>query len=246
LPAGSKEPGVILQDRDRHLLSEIARLRVISGSQAGRIATFTSKTRRNARLLALTRVGYLRQTVVGTIAGGRTAVYSLPRVALPRTLRPGHLEHQLAVSEIYASLVEGRKATAEGRLTRFELGTASTLPGGFGLIPDAYLELSAPEGVRASFLEVDLGTEALSIWRQKTEQYLALAHSGAFEARLGHPQFRVLVVTHSARRTESVRDAVRKLTDKVFWFADLKTIQSEGIWSPIWLRPDNDQRLPLV
>jgi hypothetical protein len=114
------------------------------------------------------------------------------------------------------------------------------------LTPDAYLELSAPSGVRASFLEVDLGTEALPVWRSKVERYLALARSGAVERLLGHPHFSVLAVTHSRRRMESLRTSTRGLTDKIFWFADIPTIKSEGVYSAVWMRPAGEDRLPFI
>ena len=100
--------------------------------------------------------------------------------------------------------------------------------------------------MRAAFLEVDLGTEALSVWKQKTAYYLQLAVSGEFSKRFRQPQFRVLVVAISERRLGNIRAVVAKSTDKIFWFTTLDSINREGIWSPIWLRLSGDQRHSLL
>ncbi len=96
------------------------------------------------------------------------------------------------------------------------------------------------------FLEVDLGTEALSVWQQKTATYLQLAVSGEFLKRFRQSQFRVLVVANSDRRLANIRSLVAKSTDKVFWFATLESINRDGFWSPVWLRPTGEQRQSLL
>jgi len=114
------------------------------------------------------------------------------------------------------------------------------------LTPDGYFELLSDGTTRAMFLEVDLGTEALSVWEQKTAIYLQLALSGEFQKRFRQPQFRVLVVTDSERRLANIRSAVAKSTDKIFWFATFENINRDGLWSPVWLRPTGNQRHSLI
>ena len=96
------------------------------------------------------------------------------------------------------------------------------------------------------FLEVDLGTEALTVWQQKTAYYLQLAVSGEFQKRFRQPQFRVLVVANSERRLRNIRAAIAKSTDKIFWFSTFEHIHRDGFWSPVWLRPTGDQRHSLI
>jgi hypothetical protein len=110
-----------------------------------------------------------------------------------------------------------------------------------GAIPDAYIEAETPNGTRSLFLEVDLGTETLGIWRKKIENYLAFAKSGAFDREFHQPQFRVLVLAESERRIAHIRVAVSKITDKVFWFSRFAQIRREGFWATVWLRPTGDQ-----
>jgi hypothetical protein len=93
---------------------------------------------------------------------------------------------------------------------------------------------------------VDLGTEALRIWKQKIANYLQLALSANFSRLFGQQQFRVLVVAQSERRLQSIRDTVAETTDKIFWFSTFGIIERKGFWASVWLRPVGDQRHPLL
>src|ERR1041385_4615248 len=70
-------PGLVLQPRDRHLLEELAIMRVADREQAKTVAGFGSTTRVNARLLRLTQAGLLKRFFMGTTAGGAKALYAL-------------------------------------------------------------------------------------------------------------------------------------------------------------------------
>lgn len=101
--------------------------------------------------------------------------------------------------------------------------------------------------VRPFFVEVDLGSESLPVWRKKTDLYVRqLAASGDFQRIFGQPQFRVLVVANTDRRLAGIRATIAKTTDKIFWFTSLERIRRDGFWAPIWLRPIGDGRLPLL
>ena len=114
------------------------------------------------------------------------------------------------------------------------------------IIPDGYFELQHGSVVKALFLEVDMGTEALRIWQKKIEGYLKFAVAGEFGKLFGLPQFKVIVIAHSERRAESIRSVAAKFTDKIFRFTSFQTIKSEGFWSPIWKKPAGDQKESLV
>lgn len=120
---GNESRGIVPQNRDRHLLEELATMRVIDREQARRVGGFGSVTRVNAQLLALTRAGMLRRFFVGTTAAGQKALYSLaPKGAglvgaPPRGIRHRRdavltadffVQHQLAVNEIYCAVKYGR------------------------------------------------------------------------------------------------------------------------------------------
>lgn len=247
--------GLVLQPRDRHVLTELAHLRVIDREHARLVGRFQSLTRINTRLLALTRAGVLTRMSVGTVRGGHKFLYSLSRHgaqlvgqpfrAVPfktDTVLAGNLflEHQLRINALYFQVAYQPIPVAGVRLQRW-LTFHQPITSQLALIPDAYLELDTPQGLRAMFVEMDLGTESLRIWRRKTQAYLQLALSGAFTARFQQPQFRVLVVTPSERRVQTVRQAVCALTTKIFWFATFEVLTGDALWTASWRRPDGDQ-----
>ena len=259
MPGNSGKAKFILQERDCRLLKEIGEMRIIDREQSMLVANFGSITRANSRLLKLTRAGYLNRFFVGTIPGGRKSDYTLSargaqavgavaagisRRFSTTVLGDLFVEHQTQINEIYLTL-KYRARPESATLLRWST-FRETLTAGSKLIPDGYLELDSPVGVRPAFLEVDLGHETLRIWQQKVRSYLHLAISGDFGRLFPQHQFRVLVVANSARRLEGIRKVVAKQTDKIFWLSNLETINRIGFWSPVWLRPRGDQMLTLI
>jgi len=258
--AGNNSRGLVLQERDRQLLRELAVMRVIDREQAKTVAGFCSTTRANARLLALTRAGMLRRFFLATKGAGQKGLYSLSQKAavlfdVPyRGLRRREDEtlvadvfvtHQLAINDIYCQLKYQPIPIPKIMFKRW-LAFYETLTANHRLIPDGYFELMDPSGVTPVFLEVDLGNESLRVWKEKVRAYLQFALSGDFQRRFGQSRFRVLVVANTERRLESIRGPVRAATEKVFWFTTLEAINRDGLWSPIWLRPVGDEQLPLL
>jgi hypothetical protein len=256
--AGNRRRGVVIQDRDRHLLSELSVMRIIDRETAKVIAGYGTTTQVNKRLLELTNAGLLRRFFVGTIHSGRKAVYTLSvrgadavAAQLGGINRPegrlvtgdGFVAHQFAINEVYLA-VKYKSLPAEARLVRWHVFRQS-ISEAIKITPDAYFEIVTGQIIRSAFLEVDLGTEALKVWQQKTAYYFQLAVSGEFTQKFRQPQFRVLVVANSDRRIANIRTTVAKSTDKIFWFTTIENLQRDGFWSPIWLRPKGDQRLPL-
>jgi archaeosine-15-forming tRNA-guanine transglycosylase len=235
-------------------------MRIIDRETAKLVAGFHSTRRANARLLELTRAGLLRRFFVGSIAHGRKSVYTLSskgaevvaakfdginRPAGRLVVGDRFVGHQTGINDIYIALRYPLVLNPAVRLLRWHTFRQS-ISEAITLTPDGYFELASEGAIRGMFLEVDCGTEALSVWQQKAALYLQLAVSGEFQSRFRQPQFRVLVVTGSERRLSNIRSVVAKSTDKVFWFTTLDNIHREGLWSPIWLRPTGDQRLPLL
>jgi protein involved in plasmid replication-relaxation len=232
-------------------------MRVIDREQAKTVAGFGSTTRANTRLLALTQGAYLRREFVGTITGGRKAVYRLSRKGISIGSRAGtenagkgsyselFLEHQMQVNQVYVWVKHRPIPLPDCRFHRwisFTRGLSKTSP----IIPDGYFELQHESQIKALFLEVDMGTEALRIWQKKIEGYLKFAVAGEFKKLFGLPQFKVIVIAHSERRAESIRKLAAKFTDKIFRFTSFQTIKSEGFWSAIWKKPIGDQQEFLV
>jgi hypothetical protein len=244
---------MILQLRDRELLKELAILRVADREQARLVAGFGSTTRVNARLLKLTRAGLLRRFFLGS-GGGRKALYALSEkgarlVNLPRRgpRRPQgamlvadlFVEHQLAVNSIYCAARFG-KVAGEGIQFRRWLAFHRPMVPELRLIPDGYMEFSTPAGISVAFLEMDLGTEGLAVWKEKAQKYLDLALTGAFERTFGHERFRVLVIAHSGRRLDSIRKTVAGTTQKIFRLATLENAR-DRFFDPVWLKPEGNK-----
>ena len=108
------------------------------------------------------------------------------------------------------------------------------------------MEFETPSGILAAFLEVDLGHESLTIWKQKIRNYLDFAVSGSYQRDFGQNKFRVLVVVNSERRMHSIRGAAGKQTTKLFWFANLPSLRVEGLFASVWRRAQPGDPQPLV
>jgi protein involved in plasmid replication-relaxation len=252
---GNSRRGLVIQERDRRLLGELAIMRVIDREQAKCVAGFQSTRRVNSRLLILTRAGLLRRFFLGTSGGGQKALYALSQAGAklvdvpfrgPRRARDAVLvadffvTHQLSINHIYCLLKFRPIPVPDATFAKW-MSFYEPLDAGIHLIPDGYVEILTPQKALATFIEVDLGHEALSVWKRKVETYLRYAISGNFEKRFGRPQFRVLVVTNSKRRMHSLRKATTTLTDKIFWFSTFDAIERDGFWTAIWFRPNTNQ-----
>jgi hypothetical protein len=246
--AGNNKTALVLQERDRRLLESLESMRVIDREQAKVVAGFRSTTRANARLLALTRAGFLKKAFIGS----RQAVYWLAsgplqdkkrgEMAEPAAL---FLRHHLEINRVHL-LVQYAGIQAAGwwfvRWGGFQKPLSATTP----LIPDGYFEIGSSQGFRGMFVEIDLGTESAPVLVKKTQAYLELATSGEFAKIFNRSQFRVLVITTSKRRLDNLRNAISKLTDKIFWFATLDNLSRERFWSTSWYRPTGDQPQSLL
>lgn len=250
---------IVIQPRDRQLLSELATMRIIDGDLSRLVAGFRSTTRVNTRLLKLTRAGLLNRFSVGTIGGGRKAIYTLSPAAGTllgieyRRISRSHgktlvgdlfVEHQMRVNQVYA-LVKHRPLPDRFRFVRW-LTFYQPLAKTSRLVPDGYFEIQTPSGIRAMFLEIDLSNQSRKVWEQKIRSYLQFAVSGDFERLFRQQQFRVVVITTSERRLRNICTAIAKHTDKLFWLTDFESINRVGFWSSVWLRPTGDHRGPLI
>jgi hypothetical protein len=78
--AGNSGASLVVQERDLRLFEALESMRVINREQAKIAGGFSSTTRANARLLALTKAGFLKRAFLG-----RQAVYWLASNSLLRT-----------------------------------------------------------------------------------------------------------------------------------------------------------------
>jgi hypothetical protein len=177
---------MIVQPRDLHLLRELSVMRVIDREQAKVVAGFTSTTRANTRLLTLTTAGLLRRFFLGS-GGGRKALYALSlkgaqlaQVPMRGPRRPqgalliadNFVQHQLTVNGIYCTAKYGTIPVPQVTFHRW-LGFYEPMVPAISLIPDGYVEFQTGSGMIACFLEVDLGHESLTIWKEKGSELSA-------------------------------------------------------------------------
>jgi len=257
---GSKACAVVLTNRDRLLLKELATAKVIDREQAKKIAGFKSTTRANDRLLKLTRASLLRRFFLGTRAGGTKAIYSLSTKGAQIAEVDGRLiqrksnslligdlfvEHQLAVNSVWIQAKFTPVPVADVQFSRW-LIFPSALSKSTPLMPDGYFELKSTSGMYCLFCEVDRGTESLKVWSRKISLYLQLAANGEFQTLFKQSRFRVLVAVLSERRLNILRRTTALHTEKVFWFATLEEINNKGLFAPIWKRPVGEQKVPLL
>jgi hypothetical protein len=254
--SGSKH-GLILQPRDLRLLRELSVMRIADREQVKLAAGFTSTTRANTRLLALVRAGLLKRFFLG-YSGAKKALYSLSlkggQVAGVPSRGPRRpqetmlvadffVEHQLTINDIYCTLKYRPLAVPQLTFRRW-LSFHEPLVPQINLIPDGYVEFITPLGVNACFLEVDLGHETLSVWKEKARRYLQLAVSEEYQKKFHQDRFRVLVLVNSERKLHSIRKAVAEVTQKIFWFATLASVQKD-FFAPVWCRPADNKPTPL-
>lgn len=193
-----------LTDRDWQIIAMLARVRVATSEQL-EILYFPRVTRRRAqqRLAVLTRrrvLARLPRVIGGVRAGSRGHVYALDaagqrladpghghRPRRPRPVGRAHLDHALAVAEVFVRVVLAGRS-GELRLLRFvgEPGAWRSFHGAGGarvtLAPDAYLVTSVDGFEDHWFLEVDLGTESAATLSRKLAVYRGYWQSGTEQA----------------------------------------------------------------
>jgi Replication-relaxation len=248
---------VAITARDRGLLESLVHFRVVDRDQAMQLAGFNSRGVANKRFLKLVRAALLNRFFMPTRAGGVGALYTLSAKAIqliganvrPLQRKSGSLlttdlfaVHQLAINSVLLKAKQANQTAEAVRLLTFRLPLSKSIP----LIPDAYFELNTSSGVNPMFLEVDLGNESLKILEKKVLHYIALATSGEYQRLFKNLRFRVLLVVSSERRMGSMQRMILKHTNKLFWFSTLNAINSEGLFAPIWLRPEGEERQSLL
>ncbi|MCU1284083.1 MAG: hypothetical protein JWO13_433 [Acidobacteriales bacterium] len=257
--SGNNQKGFVLQERDLQLFREMPLARIVDRKQAMLLGNFTSTTRINARLLKLAKHGFFTRYRLGTQAGGTKYLYALTTKAAvtaqvqaknisrkPGSVLAGDLfvAHQLHLNDILIA-VKRQPLPVDCQFIRW-ISFPNPLSKSVPLTPDGYFELNTRNGIRAVFIEADLGTESRKIWAAKIRHYLQLATTGEFENLFKHSQFRVLIATTSQRRLESIRQVISKHTRKLFFLSTFDTINQHGLWSPLWLRPEGDERQSLL
>jgi hypothetical protein len=229
-----------LSEREREIVTTVARLRLVSGRQLERLFFSGGGSRQsNARLARkalseLVSMGLLRRLqrrVGGVRAGSAAFVYETGPAGqrllaywrgegIARTRgahEPGgaFVAHTLAVAEVYVRLREA------SRISRLELVSFAAEPDcwrefvGLGgrrltLKPDIHLRLGLEEFEDSWFVEVDRATESSTVIRRQCEAYLAYWRSGREQA--ANEVFpRVLWIVPHEKRAQLVEQVIAAL-----------------------------------
>ncbi|MGH3938697.1 MAG: replication-relaxation family protein [Pseudonocardiaceae bacterium] len=224
-----------LSDRDKAILADLERARVLTGAQLQRLhftdidhrAQARDRRRVLQRLATLDLVSPLQRRIGGIRAGSAGLIYALSPAArrflalqhghhitkrLQRTRTPGapFLNHALTISEIYVALIE------TSRHHNFQVPTYQTEPACWHpnanhyLKPDAYTILQTPTHQDCWWLEIDQSTESLPTITHKCHTYLNfLTHGGT--GPHGTPP-RILFTTPDTNRTNAIKKVITKNT----------------------------------
>lgn len=221
-----------LSYRDHHIVDMVTRFRLVSQRQIqqrwfGPSASDARAARRAlARLHREQLLDRLQRRIGGVRAGSAGFVYRVGpagqrlRGERRRTMdEPGlhHLEHTLAVTQLYVDLATAGGAT---ELVVFDPEPAAwrDFIGGHGenvtLKPDAYAELEDHAARRLWFVEVDRGTVSTTTLRKQLRVYRDYLSTGIEQqARGAFP--RVVWVTPAGRRRHHLADLLATENDRL-------------------------------
>lgn len=222
-----------MTERDRAILSDVARINVATGNQLQALHFEPSESGRRlaraalARLTAWDVLARLGRRVGGVRAGSAGFVYSLgvagqrlaspsrERVRRPWTPQPNHLHHALAVTELYVTLTLS-DSTSDRKLSRFDAEPAcwrwfsSTGGARAALKPDAFVVVEGGGYEDRLFVEMDRATEPMPRIAEKAKAYIRYWQSGREQASAGvFPK--VLWVTPDTRRSAQITEELARL-----------------------------------
>jgi hypothetical protein len=221
-----------LSDRDHAILADLERTHVLTGAQLQRLrfADIAKPSRARDRRRVLTRladhgfVSTLDRRIGGVRAGSAGHVYRLtptarrlldmqrqqPAARRPRIPGAPFLNHALAVSDIYVTLIEA------SRINDFCVSTFDTEPtcwhptgNGVYLKPDAYLVLTTQAYRDCWWLEIDRATESRPQIKRKIKSYIDHLTTGGTGPD-GIPP-RILFTAPDTARSDAIRKVINAL-----------------------------------
>lgn len=110
------------------------------------------------------------------------------------------------------------------------------------IVPDAYFVLNLGNRRAHFFLELDRGTMTLRRWKTRVRAYQAYIDSGKYQKRYQTQSLRILTVTTTQARLESLKQATAQVGARsIFWFSTLDQATADKVTSmPIWSLPGED------
>jgi len=261
----SELSGLVLQERDRQILSACYQYRYLTRAHIQRLFGVNCVTRINARLRKLFDHRFLDRRFPPTRTGSAEALYLLgpngpaivadqlglnaQEVARIRQLnlkiKESMLTHDLAVNDLRISITTEIERDPRCQLVRwsdpreceqrFELTKGSTRIV-TTLKPDGFFQVNYLNRLYSFFVEMDLSTSGHAALDEKFNRYRQFKMLGLSQEAFSVQNFYVLVITKSAGRCEHLKDLVEKNPSDLFWLANADDLRSAPLTANAWWR----------
>ena len=178
-----------------------------------------------------------------------------------KQVSPQFLEHLLAINDVRVAVTKACEQSEDLTLVEWRgesdmkadydhvtIQSEKGRPSSVSVIPDSYFVLDSPQGRAHFFLELDRGTMTSKRFKTKVLAYQQYYRSGAYQNRFQTKSLRILTVTTSQARADTLKVATEGAGGKLrFWFTTLDQVHSDRIlFDPIWqLATETDPR-PLI
>jgi hypothetical protein len=167
-----------------------------------------------------------------------------------------HIAHAIAIRDVRLWLELSARLVPEQALQTWKSGGEAEidlerLRVPKRVYPDAWFVYRMGEKVLVSMVEVDRGTErGGKRWQEKVAAYSALFQSGRLKSVTGYNQARILVLTPTKRRRDSLTAFLKKQLDPAlaarFWLAEETVLTIPGFGATEWRQPGKDPTSPLI
>jgi len=224
---------VIINERDKSLLSAVADYRILNTEQVFRMF-FPSIGRARKRLRQLWHHRYLKRIVKPTRMGEGSSMflYTSTRRGLRiisadlagrkkcMRLSSFHIDHILAINTFRICLESATPRSKEVSLESWNEGKELLMKASIKdrgivrqipIIPDAYFALKHDERIFHYFLEIDRGTTDLKRIILKCRGYLDIWQGKIAQSKFSIRSFRVLYVTTGEKRLTNMLEQLRKI-----------------------------------
>lgn len=116
------------------------------------------------------------------------------------------------------------------------------------VLPDGYFHLDTPRGQTRMFLEVDSGVEGLQQVKSQMQVYQQYIASGAYEAQFKAKSLRVLIVTKSNQRIQSLARVIAEVGgEDRYWLTTFEEATADQmLTAPIWVKVGSNDKAALI
>lgn len=251
---------LVLQERDKRLLTDLFLHRTMSRDQIIALGFFGSVPRANNRLRKLLDHGFVRRHTHSARGSGSQALYRIGRAAAPcvasaldfpldevrwhaeRDAPALFLEHTLGLVDLRIAFEQGAKQRGLSGfewlpepLCRHEYEVRQA--GGWVrhvLKPDAFVSWHVSGTALCHFVELDLGNVSQRAFGRKIQQYRKYKELGVFSEVYEAATFSVLTVTTGERRMAALSALTKGHGSPQLLFTTLSAFRKSGPYAPIW------------